>query len=518
MALWPYEEAQKILSSLCPDTKEAIFQTGFGPSGLPHIGTFGEVSRTTFVRKAFMKLSSLPTRLISFCDDMDGLRKVPQNIPNQELICQHLGKPLVHIPDPYGCCPSFAHHMEEKLKEFLNSFGFDYEFHSSYVEYSSGNFNNGLRLSFENVEKIREIIIPTMQKENRAQWSPFMPICEKCGKNLTTRVIRYLADKYEIEYSCDQDLSPQLKGCSHHSVISIFNGKTKLGWKADWALRWFTFGVNYEMYGKDLIESFAISKKIVKILGGRPPVDFFYELFLDEEGAKISKSVGKGLTVDTWINYAPLESLEYYMYLNPRKAKRFHFEVIPKTVDEFLSYLRAYYHQDEAKRKENPISLIFNEETLQSPKLFDSEITYSLINNLVSALGTEDVDLILNYIYNYDAKAKDNEDFIRGLIEKVLNYYRDNILPYKKYRVLTDEDKSLLKKLVTKISMEESNDAEIFQSHVFAVAKENNLEPKDFFRLIYETLFGQTSGPKVGSFIKLIGKDEFLSRLQEKIG
>ncbi|RPJ07173.1 MAG: lysine--tRNA ligase [Spirochaetaceae bacterium] len=513
--LWPVEEAERIIKNLSPDTKTVVFQTGFGPSGLPHIGTFGEVSRTTFVRKAFNRLSSIPTRLISFCDDMDGLRKVPLNIPNQDETAKHLGKPLVKIPDPYGCCESFAHHMENKLKVFLDSFGFDYDFKSSAEQYASGTFNQGLKNALADAEKIRNIMIPTMQKENRESWSPFMPICAACGKNLTTRVTGYFPEKDEIEYSCDTTVSGAVTGCGHKARTTVLNGAVKLGWKADWALRWYAFGVHYEMYGKDLIESYAVSKKIVSVLGGRAPEHYFFELFLDEAGAKISKSVGKGLTVDTWMDYAPLESLEYFMFQNPRKAKKFHFDVIPKTVDEYLQFLRGYYKQDEASKSDNPLTYIHDD--LDSKKIFDSDITYSLINNLVSALGTQDSSIVMDYICNYDPAALDYAEFISNLIQRSIAYYRDNILPNKKYKTPDAVEKKLLGSLADKIKAEPGNDAEILQSHVFDVAKENEIAPKDFFLLIYEVLFGQTIGPKVGSFIKLIGKDEFIKRLSEKL-
>ncbi len=509
--LWPYEEAERINSGLDPEVKTVIFQAGFGPSGLPHVGTFCEVSRPTFVRKAFEKISPLPTKLIAFCDDMDGLRKVPLNFPNQALIEKHLGKPLVHIPDPFECCASYALHMENKLQGFLDSFGFDYEFKSSAAEYASGAFNEGLARALDHVEKIRSIVIPTMQKESREQWSPFMPICENCGKNLTTRVTACFPEKRELEYVCDGAAAEKLKGCGHRAVTSVLSGKVKLGWKADWALRWHAYGVHYEMYGKDLIESFAISRKIVRILGGKAPENYFYELFLDEEGAKISKSVGKGLTVDTWMDYAPHEALSYFMFQNPRKAKKFHFDIIPKTVDEYLALLRAYYHGDEKSRSENPLSFIHSD--LEKRKLFDSEITYSLINNLISSLGTEDVGLVMDYIGAYDPGAKEYGAFIRKLVERSLAYYRDNILPNKKFKQPSPEEKELLAILAHKLE-EAPNDAEIYQSKVFDTAKENNIEPRVFFLLLYETLFGQTSGPKIGSFIKLIGKEEFLKKLR----
>jgi lysyl-tRNA synthetase, class I len=514
--LWPYEEAEKLKNSLGPDVKRVIFEAGFGPSGLPHVGTFCEVSRPTFVRKAFAQISSLPTALIAFCDDMDGLRKVPLNFPNRETVEPHLGKPLVDIPDPFGCCQSFALHMENKLQGFLDSFGFDYEFKSSAVEYKRGAFNAGLVKTLEQVEKIRDIIIPTMQKEGREQWSPFMPICEQCGRNLTTRVTAYFPEKQSLEYICDTAVSEKVKGCGHRAQTSVLDGRVKLGWKADWALRWHAYGVHYEMYGKDLIESFALSKKIVRVLGGREPVDYFFELFLDEEGAKISKSVGKGLTIDTWMDYAPPEALSYFMYQNPRKAKKFHFDMIPKTVDEYLSFLRAWYHGDPQAKSVNPLAFIHTD--LDKKKIFDSDITFSLVNNLISALGTSDVKIVLDYIYGYDPGAKAYDDFIRALVGRSLAYYRDNILPNKQFKSPSAGEKKLMLSLIAKLEGETSTDAEVLQSRVFDTAKENNVEPRAFFLLLYETIFGQTSGPKIGSFIKLIGKEEFLKKVKAIAG
>lgn len=512
---WNVLEAEKILQKIPNDCDTVIFQTGFGPSGLPHIGTFGEVSRTTFVRKAFQEISDKKTILYAFCDDMDGLRKVPQNMPNKEMLTKHLGKPLVHVPDPYECCESFAHHMEDKLKTFLNNYGFNYEFKSSQEEYKSGRFNQGLENTLKNVEKIRNIIIPTMRKEDRHEWSPFMPICTQCGKNLTTKVTDYHPESNEISYSCEFDINENIKGCLHKERVNILNGTVKLGWKADWALRWYSYGINYEMYGKDLIESFNLSKKIVKVLGGFAPIDFFYELFLNEEGSKISKSVGKGLTVDTWLDYAPIESLSYFMYQNPKKAKRFYFDIIPKVVDEYLTFLRNYYNSDSEAKKNNPVYFI--KDKADNKIIFNTDISYSLINNLISALGKDDPEIVFDYIKTYDAGAVEYKDFIMELVKKALTYYRDHILPNKKFKSPNVQEKTLLEILIDKLGSEVNNEADAYQTNIFNTAKENDTPPKQFFKLIYEVYFGQESGPKLGSFIKLIGKDDFVKQLKLKL-
>lgn len=330
MKSWPFKEARQLKKRF----KEAPggrvkFETGFGPSGLPHIGTFAEVARTTWVQHAFRALTGLPTELIAFSDDMDGLRKVPPGMPNQEMLVEHLGKPLCHIPDPFDECESYSAYMNLQLKKFLNSYQFSYHFQSSNEAYTRGDFNEGLSLILQNVEAIRSVILPTIGEEKRGNWSPFFPICEKCGSINNTRVTGYHPLDNTIDYVCDHS-DGLVKCCGHKGSTSIHNGHVKVGWKVDWALRWYSYDINYEMYGKDLIDSAKLSGKITRIMGKQPPAGFFYELFLDEEGKKISKSKGKGLTIDTWTHYAPLESLLYFLFQNPKQAKRLFWGVVPK--------------------------------------------------------------------------------------------------------------------------------------------------------------------------------------------
>jgi lysyl-tRNA synthetase class 1 len=510
---WPFKEAQKVQkrSTDSPGTP-VRFETGFGPSGLPHIGTFAEVARTTWVRHAFEFLTQSPTRLIAFSDDMDGLRKVPLNIPQQKMLAENLGKPLCHIPDPYGECESYSAYMNNKLQEFLDRYDFDYTFQSSYKAYTRGDFNDGLAVLLQKVEDVKAIILPTMSAEKQTGWSPFFPVCEKCGRIYSTRVVAYHPEDNTIDYVCDRE-EGLVKSCGHKETASIFDGKVKVGWKIDWALRWYSYDIAYEMYGKDLIESAKLSGKIVHLMGKQPPAGFFYELFLDEEGRKISKSVGKGLTIDSWTNYAPLESLLYYIFQNPKQAKRLFWGIVPKSVDDYLNGISRYGGLDPQKKPDSAIWHLFNKG--QNVPAYTTTITFSLINNLIAALGSDDLDLIMGYLKRYDASIEEFTDVIEDLVRKGMNYYRDFILPNKQYRSPTEEEKRLLKSLRDKLAEYDGDDENELQSLPFDAARTFNVSPRDFFTAFYQIVFGQDRGPRFGTFIRLVGKDYVLNLLDK---
>jgi lysyl-tRNA synthetase class 1 len=401
---WPFKEAQKLRKRYPePPDIPVRFETGFGPSGMPHIGTFAEVARTTWVRYAFEFLTQWPTQLIAFSDDMDGLRKVPMNLPQEEMLAENLGKPLCHIPDPFEECESYSAYMNNKLNEFLNSYKFDYTFQSSYEAYTQGHFNDGLTIILQKIEEIKAIILPTLSEKKRSNWSPFFPICDRCGRIYSTRVTAYHPENNTIEYNCNRE-EGLVKSCGHKGTTSIFDGRVKVGWKIDWALRWYCYDIGYEMYGKDLIESAKLSGKIVRLMGKQPPTGLFYELFLDEEGHKISKSVGKGLTIDSWIRYAPLESLLYYIFQNPKQAKRLFWGIVPKSVDDYLTDLNKYEILESDKQPDTTIWHLFNKGS-QVPH-YRTSINFSLINNLISAVGADDLALILDYLKRYDSGIK----------------------------------------------------------------------------------------------------------------
>ena len=515
---WPFKEAERIAKAKeRSDTDSpALFQTGFGPSGLPHIGTFAEVARTTWVRRAYEHLTGNETRLYAFCDDQDGLRKVPENLPDQEMLTQNLGKPLCDIPDPYGCCGSFSDHMIGKLETFLDTFGFDYTLKKSSDAYRTGEFNEGLAILLQKVEGILDIILPTMKEENRAAWSPFFPKCEACGRVNTTRVTNYHPEDNDLDYTCDIDLG-NVAGCGHHGRSSVLNGAAKMGWKIDWALRWYCYGVDYEMYGKDLIPSAELSSKIVRLMGGRPPQGLFYELFLDEKGEKISKSVGNGVSIEEWLEYAPIDSLSHFIFREPRQAKKLYPQMIPKTMDEYLDHLRRYPTVAEEKKPDSPLWHIHDRG--QSIPTYNAGINFSTVNNLVSALGQPTTDLLKSYLERYDEKTKDYPDVIDSLIQKGLKYYQDQILPNKSYRPPTDEEKPLFEKLlgILKRPGTEKKSEKELQGLVFEIARETDVEPKAFFSAIYQVLLGQPQGPRFGTFAKLVGIDRVISLIEEHI-
>ncbi len=513
---WPFKEAEQIVKVRRPDgSRPVLFETGFGPSGLPHIGTFAEVARTAWVRRALEELTGLETRLLTFSDDMDGLRKVPLNLPQPEMLQKHLGQPLHAIPDPFGEQESFSGYMNNKLKKFLDAYSFDYDFQSSAEAYKRGDFDEGLIVLLEKVEEVRALIVPTLGEDKRAHWSPFFPICPQCGSVYHTRTTGYFLSRRAIGFACDGEVG-SVKGCGASGEISILGGQVKVGWKVDWALRWFTYEVDYEMYGKDLIESAKLSGRIVRMMGKRPPVGLTYELFLDEEGKKISKSVGKGLTVDTWVKYAPIESLLYYIYQNPKRARRLFWDVVPKCVDDYLDALRRYADVESAKRPDQDIWHIGNRGALVPE--YGAQVNFSMVNNLVSALGADSAELLVDYLERYDAQATSYHEVMQALVEKGLNYYRDFVLPNKKFREPDEQERAILAQVAERLENVDGLEEGELQAIPFDIARAAGMEPKDLFRTFYEVVLGQERGPRFGSFVKMVGAEKVRDMLREKTG
>jgi lysyl-tRNA synthetase class 1 len=511
---WPFEEAAQILKRRPrKGDRPVLFETGFGPSGLPHIGTFAEVARTTWVRRAFGHLSGMETRLLVFSDDMDGLRKVPLNLPQNEMLRRHLGRSLHAIPDPFGCSASFSACMNGKLIEFLDTYGFDYQFQSSQEAYSRGDFDAGLALLLEKVEEVKALILPTLREENRRDWSPFFPICPRCGSVYATRVRGCRPQRGSVDFVCDRRLEG-IAGCGENGEISVLGGNVKVNWKVDWALRWFTYEVDYEMYGKDLIDSAKLSGGIVRLMGKQPPVGLTYELFLDEEGRKISKSVGKGLTVNAWVQYAPIESLLYYIYQNPRRARRLYWDVVPKAVDDYLEALRSYPQVEAEARPEQDLWHVYKGG--REVPAYGAQVNFSMVNNLIAALGSDSAALLLDYLERYDARAGDYREVVQALVEKGLNYYRDQVLPSKSFRTPTAHERQLLGHIRDRLTSAGDAGEDDLQAIPFEVARAAAVEPRELFRTIYEVLLGQERGPRFGSFVELVGKERVVEMLREK--
>jgi len=508
---WPFAEARSLLKrvgSKTPDKGFLLFETGYGPSGLPHIGTFGEVARTSMVRHAFSLLSDLPTKLIAFSDDMDGLRKVPENLPNQEMLNQHLGQPLSAIPDPFGTHESLGAHNNARLQAFLDEFGFEYEFLSSTDCYKAGQFDATLMAVLEQFDAVLNVILPTLGEERRATYSPFLPVCPKTGRVLQVPVIERDTDAGTIVYE-------DLTGSKVETPVT--GGHCKLQWKADWAMRWKALDVDYEMSGKDLIDSVNLSGKICRILGGKPPVGFTYELFLDENGEKISKSRGNGLTVEEWLRYAPPESLALFMYQKPKAAKRLYFDVIPRNVDDHISHLANLPTQDPAKQLENPAWHIHRG---KPPSQEGAQINFNILLNLVSVCHSEDKAVLWHFISRYRSEATpETAPTLDRLLDFAINYYRDFVKPAKQYRKATgDEVKALEDLLASLEALGEKATAEDIQTEVYEVGKRHPFpELKAWFRALYEILLGQSQGPRMGSFIALYGVGETCTLLRRAI-
>ena len=504
---WPYEEARKLLKRY-PDGKPGgaaiVFECGYGPSGLPHIGTFNEVLRTTMVRNAFRTLNDAPTRLIEFSDDMDGLRKVPDNVPNGVMLAEHLGKPLSRIPDPFGKYESFAAHNNAMLREFLDRFGFQYDFISSSSHYESGVFDDSLKGVLRNYDAIMGVMLPTLRKERAASYSPLLPISEKSGIVLQVPVEVIDAEAGLIRFDDGGEMITQ----------SVLGGKAKLQWKVDWAMRWVALGVDYEMYGKDLIDSGVQSGKIARILGGRPPEGFVYEMFLDERGEKISKSKGNGLALEDWLKYGTPESVAFYAYREPKAAKQLHIGVVPKAVDEYFQSREKYAGQPVEQRLGNAVHHIHNGSV---PEVVPP-VTFGLLLNLAGVLGPfATKDDLWNYLAVYVGRERaspswreDGDNFgeeLDALIERALSYTADVVSHSRKLRAPEGAEIAALNRLHCELAaLPADATATDIQNIVYAIGNEGGFESlRDWFKALYETLLGSSQGPRMGSFIALYG-------------
>ncbi|MEW5704191.1 MAG: lysine--tRNA ligase [Pseudomonadota bacterium] len=498
---WPFQEASRLVARIKGNTPKkgyVLFETGYGPSGLPHIGTFGEVVRTTMVRHAFSTLTDIPTRLFAFSDDMDGLRKVPDNVPNREMLTKHLGKPLTAIPDPFGTHESFGHHNNARLHAFLDSFGFDYEFRSATECYKAGQFDTVLRKILENYAAICAIVLPILGKERRATYSPFLPISPKTGRVLQTPVLAWDAAAGTITFE-DED--------GTHTELPVTGGNCKLQWRVDWAMRWTAFDVDYEMSGKDLIDSVHLGNQICRLLGGKPPEGFTYELFLDENGEKISKSKGNGLSVEEWLRYAPPESLKLFMYQAPKKAKRLSFDVIPRTVDEYLNFLNKYEEQDANDRPENAVWHIHE----GNPPQEEFHLTYTILLNLANVCHAEDSSVLWGYLSRYAPKANPKTaPFLDKLAQCAVHYYQDFVKPLQRYRAPSEMERAALEDLANALdACPPKANMETIQTEVYEVGKRHPFpDLRTWFKALYETLLGQPQGPRMGSFFALYGLPE----------
>jgi len=501
---WPFEEARKLVDRLEKEggaERTVLFETGYGPSGLPHIGTFGEVARTTMVRRAFESMMpGVPTRLLCFSDDMDGLRKVPTNVPNQDMLANYINMPLTKVPDPFGKFPSFGEHNNAMLRSFLDSYGFEYEFASATEYYKSGRFDATLLKVLEKFDEIMQIMLPSLREERQQTYSPILPVSPRTGHVLLVPLVSRNAEKGTVSYK-----EPETDELVE---VPVTGGHCKLQWKADWAMRWAALHVDYEMAGKDLIDSVKLASRICRVLGVNPPEGFNYELFLDQEGKKISKSKGNGLSIEDWLRYASPESLQYFMFQAPRTGKRLYFDVIPKNVDEYIASLGNFAKQNTKEQLGNPAWHIHHGQPPQD----ELPVSFALLLNLASACHAEDKSVLWGFIRRYAPDATPEKlpklDQMAGY---AVNYFHDFVRPAKTYRAPTELERAALADLANRLELlsQEQMSAEEYQNIVYEIGKAHGFEPlRDWFKALYEVLLGEQQGPRFGSFIALYGVEE----------
>ncbi len=498
---WPFEEARRLLKryeKAPPEKGYVLFETGYGPSGLPHIGTFGEVLRTTMIRRAFEVISDIPTRLICFSDDVDGMRKVPGNVPNREALAEHLQKPLTSVPDPFGTHESFGHHNNAMLRRFLDTFGFEYEFYSATEFYKSGRFDEVLKRAVERYDDVMKVMLKSLREERQQTYSIFLPIHPETGRVMYVPMKEVNARDHTITFD-DED--------GREWVLPVTGGNVKLQWKPDFGARWAALDVDFEMYGKDHSTNTPIYDRICEILGGRKPEHFTYELFLDENGQKISKSTGNGISIDEWLTYASTESLSYFMYLKPKTAKRMHFDVIPKAVDEYHQQLRAYAGQDAATRVNNPVFHIHGADVPESNMV----VSFAMLLNLASVAHAEDKEALWGFIRRYAPQASpETHPDLDDAAGFAIRYYNDFVKPHRQFRRADEKEAAAMADLAARLRAYDGEvEDEALQTMVFAVGKEHGFEPlRDWFKALYEVCLGASQGPRFGGFIALYGVTE----------
>lgn len=509
---WPFQEATRLIKRMERVKKDGpvVFETGYGPSGLPHIGTFGEVVRTTMVRNAFRTLTKdqIPTRMICVSDDMDGMRKVPPTVPNPQALEAYLQKPLTDVPDPFGTHENYGAHMNARLCAFLDGFGFDYDFLSATKLYKGGRYDEMLLRALEKFDEIMAVMLPTLGAERQATYSPFLPISPKTGRVLYVPMKATDPKAGTITFE-DED--------GTETTVPVTGGQAKLQWKPDFGMRWAALGVDFEMFGKDHETNAPLYSRICKILGAEPPVQYVYELFLDEKGEKISKSKGNGISVEEWLAYAPPESLSLFQFQKPRVAKKLYFDVIPKAVDEYWTFVEKYRDQDGAKALDNPAWHIHE----GKPPADTPPVSFAMILNLVSASGSADREVLQGFIRKYRPDASDAEFAAAdGMIGFAGRYFDDFIKPNKKFRAPTDTERAALEMLSARLK-ELGDDAteDDYQTAVFDAGKAQNYENiREWFTGLYEVVFGQSEGPRMGAFTKIFGAHAMAELIDEALG
>ncbi len=507
---WPFEEARKLLARYegrAPEKGHVLFETGYGPSGLPHIGTFGEVARTTMIRHAFHAISDIPTRLICFSDDLDGMRKVPENVPDPDALRAHLQKPLTDVPDPFGTHASFGHHNNARLRAFLDTFGFEYEFISATEFYRSGRFDEVLLRAAERYDEVMAVMLKSLREERQQTYSIFLPIHPETGRVLYVPMKHVDGARGEITFD-DED--------GREWTLPVTGGRVKLQWKPDFGARWAALDVDFEMYGKDHSTNTAIYDRICEILGGRKPEHYVYELFLDENGEKISKSKGNGLTIDEWLTYASTESLSYYMFLKPRTAKRLSWDVIPKAVDEYHQQLRAFPDQSPDQQVANPVWHIH----AGTPPASNMIVSFAMLLNLASVAGAAGKSGLWGFIQRYVPEASpETHPDLDAAAGFALAYFNDFVAPARVFRAPDPKERAAMEDLAMRLrDWDGGLDAEALQTVAFAVGRDHAFEPlRDWFKALYEVLLGASQGPRFGGFIALYGVDETVALIEKAL-
>ncbi len=491
--------------------KPVVFECGYGPSGPPHLGTFSEVARPSMVRQAFRALvdDAIPSRLICVSDDMDGLRRIAPNLPNQAMLHEDIGKPLTVVRDPFGEYESFAAHNNARLRAFLDEAGFDYEFVSATEAYRSGRYDETLLIALARFDKIQAIMLPTLGPERRATYSPFMPISPTTGRVLEVPTLETHPDRGTIVFA-DEDGS--------RVETPVTGGAVKMQWRPDWALRWTALEVDFEMSGKDLIDSVKISNKICRVLGGEPPAGFNFEHFLDQNGQRISKSKGNGLTVEDWLRYGTPESLSYYMFQSPRSAKRLYFDVIPRATDEYLQQLDAYNRRENApNRLDNPAWFIHGGQ----PPERGSPVSFSLLLALVEAANASDKAILWGFLSRHLPGASPvTEPLLDRLCGYAIHYYEDFVRPAKTFRPPNEREQAAFGDLLQRLKAlpPDCEAGEVIQNEVYAAGKAAGYEPlRDWFSALYEVLLGQSQGPRFGSFAAIFGLERTIGLIERAL-
>jgi lysyl-tRNA synthetase class 1 len=496
-------------------------EMGLGASGFPHIGSLGDAARSYAITLA-LRDQGYRSELIAFCDDKDGLRKVPAGLP--KTLEKYLGFPVTDIPDPFKCHDSYGRHMSSLLLEAMDKCGIEYRYMSAKEAYEKGLLNNEIHTILLNAKKVGEIVKEEVGQERYMEVLPYFPVCENCGRIYTTKATDYLPKERKVLYICEgmEIKGRWLEGCGHKGEVDVTKGLGKLSWKGEFAARWKALDIRFEAYGKDIADSVRVNDRISReVLGYEPPAHAKYEMFLDKSGRKISKSAGNVFTPQVWLRYGSPQSLMLLLLKRFVGTRTIDVTDIPAYMNE-LDYLEdVYFGKKTVPDKKELAKLKGLYEfcwLLKPPKKPSIHVPYNMLTYLAKIAPREkEIEFITEKLqtYGYLQKGQQLDENLKKRIEYAINWARDFEEIRETTVTLKPEEKAAIKELIETLKTEEQ--AEKIQNAIFNTAKKHGILPAEFFKTLYTILIGTPQGPKLGPYIVAMGKQNVINALQRTL-